>query len=93
MANPTYPKPGTELSIKWTEAGPLIKVNGDDIGLLVVLGIIAGCLNTRCNIPNFAISSAVEHGRDLLDAISAHSTTVDMSELARQVKEAKHESP
>lgn len=95
MAKGILPKPGTVLSVEWQEIGPLLKVEGDAIGLIVSLWIIAGTLNKNCNIPIDVMTYAVSHGRELIDALSAHSVTFDMHELQRQAaemaKEDEHE--
>lgn len=95
MAKHLLPKPGTVLSVELEEDGPLIKVEGDTIGILFTFGVIAGYLNKNCDIPTVALTDAVAHGRELLEILSANAMTVDLNELKRQAatmaKEDEHE--
>lgn len=93
MAKFTPPKPGTELSIKWNEFGPMITVHGSTEDLALTLGLINGQLARKCGFPAAALKTAAEVGPEIFDLICDGSVTIDMDALRRQAKEESHEDP
>lgn len=93
MAKFTLPKPGTELSIKWNEVGPLITIHGSTMDLALTLALINGQLARKCGFPAAALKTAAEVGPEMLDLICDGSVAVDMNALRRQAKEESHEDP
>lgn len=93
MAKFTLPQPGTEISVKWNEFGPMITVRGSSADLAVTLELINGQLERKCGFPAAALKTATEVGAELFGMIVNGSIVVDLAELARQAKEESHEDP
>lgn len=93
MTKFTLPKPGTEISVKWSGLGPWIKVEGSNAELAVTLAFINGKLARACGFPEEALKTAAEVGPGMFDLLSRGAVVVDMKELKRQAKEESHEDP
>lgn len=92
MKKSILPKPGATLSVEWTEAGPLFRLMGTQLGLAMSLAILAGDISKTTGIPIKNLTdSAREVGVGLYEAVIDGAVTVDLTEAARQAAQMKKE--
>lgn len=93
MRETMIPKPGTEVSIKWTKDGPLFAIRGTGMDLALSFAILAGDISKATGVPIERLTNtAREAGVGLYEAIIDGSVVVDISEVARQAAQMKKEA-